>query len=145
MSNKKGDPIRIGPEDNLIFQPYLIIELLFNLKKHNFIGSDYFKKMKYNEDTRDLLKKAGIDNQGLIMLSLYALLVIPKEILKKTYVPDFEKINKINKIASITPYVIHGFKNETNNVLYEAIKKIINYEKKLYITRICKFKNIWKF
>ena len=33
MSNKKGDPIRIGPEDNLIFQPYLIIELLFNL--HN--------------------------------------------------------------------------------------------------------------
>ena len=95
MSNKKGDPIRIGPEDNLIFQPYLIIELLFNLKKHNFIGSDYFKKMKYNEDTRDLLKKAGIDNQGLIMLSLYALLVIPKEILeKKDYDPDFEKINK---------------------------------------------------
>jgi hypothetical protein len=39
---------------------------------------------------------------------------------------SFEKINKINKIASITPYVIHGFKNETNNVLYEAIKKIIN-------------------
>ena len=95
MSNKKGDPIRIGPEDNLIFQPYLIIELLFNLKKHHFIGSDYFKKMKYNEDTRYLLKEAGIYNQGLIMLTLYALLVIPKEILeKKDYDPDFEKINK---------------------------------------------------
>ena len=37
-----------------------------------------------------------------------------------------ESFEKINKIASITPYVIHGFKNETNNVLYEAIKKIIN-------------------
>ena len=50
--------------------------------------------MNYNNDTRDLLKRTDIDNQGLIMLSLYALLVIPKEILKKTYVPDFEEINK---------------------------------------------------
>jgi len=95
MSRTEKNGIKLSPEDNLIFQPYLIIELLFNLKKHNFIGSDYFKKMKYNEDTRDLLKKAGIDNQGLIMLSLYALFVIPKEILeKKDYDPDFEKINK---------------------------------------------------
>ena len=85
MSNKKGDPIRIGPEDNLIFQPYLIIELLFNLHKQKFLCSDYFKEMEYNEDTRYLLKKVGIDNQGLIMLSLYALLVIPKEILKKRF------------------------------------------------------------
>ena len=95
MSNKKGDPIRIGPEDNLIFQPYLIIELLFNLHKQKFLCSDYFKEMEYNEDTRYLLKKVGIDNQGLIMLTLYAFLVIPKEILeKKDYDPDFEKINK---------------------------------------------------
>ena len=90
MSKKRVDYIPIGPEENLIIQPYLIIELLFNLKKHYFISSDYFSKMNYNNDTRDLLKRTDIDNQGLIMLSLYALLVIPKEILKKTYVPDFE-------------------------------------------------------
>ena len=38
---------------------------------------------------------------------------------------NFEKINKISEIATLTPYVIHGFKNDTNNVLYETIKNII--------------------
>jgi hypothetical protein len=116
MSNKKGDPIPIGPEDNLIFQPYLIIELLFNLHNCNFIGSDYFKEMEYNEDTRYLLKEAGIYNQGLIMLSLYALLVIPKEILKKTYVPDFEKINK--KMSRYCQNTETNYKNKNIDFTY---------------------------
>ena len=38
---------------------------------------------------------------------------------------NFEKENKVNAIATLTPYVIQGFKSETRNVLYEAIKKII--------------------
>ena len=95
MSRTEKNGIKLSPEDELIFQPYLMIELLFNLHKQKFLCSDYFKEMEYNEDTRYLLKKVGIDNQGLIMLTLYALLVIPKEILeKKDYDPDFEKINK---------------------------------------------------
>ena len=95
MSRTEKNGIKLSREDELIFQPYLMIELLFNLYKHKFLDSDYFKEMEYNEDTRYLLKKVGIDNQGLIMLTLYALLVIPKEILeKKVYNPDFEKINK---------------------------------------------------
>lgn len=95
MSRTEKNGIKLSPEDELIFQPYLMIELLFNLHKHIFLGSDYFKEMEYNKDTRYLLKKVGIDNQGLIILALYALLVIPKEILeKKDYDPDFEKINK---------------------------------------------------
>jgi hypothetical protein len=38
---------------------------------------------------------------------------------------SFEKENKVHKIATLTPHVIQGFKSETNNVLYEAIKEII--------------------
>ena len=38
---------------------------------------------------------------------------------------NFEKENKVHKIATLTPHVIQGFKSETNNVLYEAIKEII--------------------
>ena len=95
MSRTEKNGIKLSREDELIFQPYLMIELLFNLYEHKFLDSDYFKEMEYNEDTRYLVKKVGIDNQGLIMLTLYALLVIPKEILeKKDYNPDFEKINK---------------------------------------------------
>ena len=95
MSKTEQNGINLSPEDNLIFQPYLIIELLFNLHKCDFIGSDYFKEMKYDKYTRNLLEVAGIGNQGLIMLTLYALLVIPKEVLeKKDYNPDFKEINK---------------------------------------------------
>ena len=38
---------------------------------------------------------------------------------------NFEKENKVNAIATLTPYVIQGFKSETRNVLYEAIKEIM--------------------
>jgi hypothetical protein len=116
MSKKRGDSIPIGPEENLIIQPYLIIELLFNLKKHHFISSDYFSKMHYNEDTRSLLKRSDIDNQGLIMLTLYAMLVIPKEILKKTYVPDFEKINK--KMSRYCQNTETNYKNKNIDFTY---------------------------
>ena len=39
---------------------------------------------------------------------------------------NFEKINKVNKIATVTPHVVQGFKSDTNNILYETIKKLIN-------------------
>jgi hypothetical protein len=116
MSKKRVVYIPIGPEENLIIQPYLIIELLFNLKKHYFISSDYFSKMNYNNDTRDLLKRTDIDNLGLIMLSLYAMLVIPKEILKKTYVPDFEKINK--KMSRYCQNTETNYKNKNIDFTY---------------------------
>jgi hypothetical protein len=116
MSKKRGDSIPIGPEENLIIQPYLIIELLFNLKKHHFISSDYFSKMHYNEDTRSLLKQTGIYNQGTLMLLLYAMLVIPKEILKKTYVPDFEKIN--TKMSRYCQNTETNYKNKNIDFTY---------------------------
>ena len=116
MSKKRGDSIPISPKDNLIIQPYLIIELLFNLKRHYFISSDYFSKMNYNNDTRDLLKRTDIGNQGLIMLSLYAMLVIPKEILKKTYVPDFEKIN--TKMSRYCQNTETNYKNKNIDFTY---------------------------
>ena len=37
---------------------------------------------------------------------------------------NFERTNKVNAIATLTTHVIQGFKSETNNVLYEAIKEI---------------------
>ncbi len=37
---------------------------------------------------------------------------------------NFEKENKVHEVATLTPLVIQGFKKETNNVLYEAIKTI---------------------
>ena len=117
MSKKRGDSIPISTKDNLIIQPYLIIELLFNLQKHNFIGSYYFEDMEYDKYTHYLLKETGIYNQGLIMLSLYVLLVIPKEILeKKDYDPDSEKINK--KISDYFQNTETNYKYKSQNIDY---------------------------
>ena len=38
---------------------------------------------------------------------------------------NLELEDKKSKIASLVPYVIHGFKKETNNVLIQTIKKIL--------------------
>ena len=39
---------------------------------------------------------------------------------------NLELEDKKSKIASLVPYVIHGFKKETNNVLIQTITKILN-------------------
>jgi hypothetical protein len=93
MSKTDRNGISLDQDGNLIFQSYLIIELLIKLRENNFISSDYFSNMNYNPFSKELLKKVDIDNQGMLMLTLYALLVIPKEILQTSYVPDFEQIN----------------------------------------------------
>ena len=38
---------------------------------------------------------------------------------------NLELEDKKSKIASLVPYVIHGFKKETNNVLIQTITKIL--------------------
>ena len=38
---------------------------------------------------------------------------------------NLELEDKKNKIVSLVPYVIHGFKKETNNVLIQTITKIL--------------------
>jgi hypothetical protein len=50
------------------------------------------------------------------MLTLYAMLVIPKEILKKTYVPDFEKINK--KMSRYCQNTETNYKNKNIDFTY---------------------------
>ena len=38
---------------------------------------------------------------------------------------NLELQNKKNKITALVPYVIHGFKEQTNNILLKTIEKIL--------------------
>ena len=40
-------------------------------------------------------------------------------------IDNLELQNKKNKITSLVPYVIHGFKEQTNNILLKTIEKIL--------------------
>jgi|AntRauTorckE5430_2_1112549.scaffolds.fasta_scaffold02652_3 hypothetical protein len=116
MSKTEKNDINLDQDGNLIFQSYFIIELLIKLKDNNFVNSDYFNKMDYNPFSKELLKKVDIDNQGMLMLTLYALLVIPKEILQTSYVPDFEQINI--QLSSYCHNTETNYSSDSENIDY---------------------------
>ena len=92
----------ITQEDNLIIQSYITISFITELKNNNFLSSDYYKSLNFeNKSVKQLLSKIEIDNQGTLLLSLYSMLVIPKELLLSKYPKQFKSLNKkIEKLTS---------------------------------------------
>ncbi len=89
----------ITQDDNLILQSYYNFVLFAELTKNDFFKSDYFKKMKFdNPPIKDGLEQIGIDNQGLALISLYTMLVVPKEIYGKKYQEENDNINEFLKV-----------------------------------------------
>lgn len=85
----------ITHDDNLILQTYYATSLIAELKNNKFIESDYFENMKFGQPAiKEELKKLGADNQGAALMALYAMLVVPKEILKDKYIEEYVKINE---------------------------------------------------
>jgi hypothetical protein len=87
-------------EDNLLIQSYFTIAFLVELKNDNFLNSDYYKNMRFGDNyIKDNLPSIGIDNQGTLLISLYTMLVIPKQLLEKRFPDEFIELNnKLDKI-----------------------------------------------
>lgn len=109
--------MNLNQTDNLVIQSYLTTSFLLELKKANFLKSDYYDKLTFiNDFTKKHLTIIGIDNQGALLMSLYALLVIPKQLLSQKFPSEFVSLNNIvNKIKS---------KSESN---YKSDSLSINY------------------
>lgn len=87
-------PTTLTQEQNLLFQSYFTVSLLAELKNNNLLASRYFEDMSFGAPwIKDELRKIGVDNQGCAMMSLYAMLVLPHEIIQKTYSAEYEKID----------------------------------------------------
>jgi len=66
---------------SLIILSHFTVQLLVELHKHNFLESDYFKNMNFSDKfVQQHLPKYGIGNQGTLVMMLYAMLVLPKEL-----------------------------------------------------------------
>lgn len=99
----------ISQETNLILQSYCNVVLIKELAKDkNLVNSDYFKNLKFDDpNIKIILNDINIDNQGALLMSLYALFVIPKELIFAQQPTEFENVNTYlekNTTDTITTY-----------------------------------------
>ena len=84
----------LSQEDNLVIQSYLTIALLAELHNNNLLESPFFGKMTFGAPwVKKLLREVGIDNQGCAIIALYAMLVLPREIVGQAFASEYAVIN----------------------------------------------------
>ena len=89
-------------EDNLLIQSYFTTAFIAELKNQDFLNSDYYKNVSFEDKfVKENLPSVGIDNQGTLLIMLYTMLVVPKQLLEKKFPVEFEELNgKINELKS---------------------------------------------
>ena len=89
-------------EDNLLIQSYFTTAFLVELKNKDFLNSDYYKNISFEDSfVKESLPKVGIDNQGTLLMMLYTMLVVPKQLLEKDFPVEFEALNgKVDELKS---------------------------------------------
>jgi len=94
-------------EDNLLLQSLYSTMLLAELSKSDFLKSDFFERMAFTYPAmKGELRKVGVDNQGCALMSLYAMLVIPRERFKDQFpdeyraVEDFLQVHAVNTVTT---------------------------------------------
>jgi len=99
----------ITQEQNLIFQSYFSTVLSTELKNNDFLASDFFESMKFGSPwVKDEISKIGIDNQGLLLMTLYSMLVIPKELIQNEFKSEYAEINKYLSTIAINTHSDYG-------------------------------------
>lgn len=84
----------ISQETDLILQSYFSVTLITELKNNYFLESDFFRTMNFNvPEIKNLIKQISIDNQGMLLIFLYSMLVIPKELISNQYQTEYDSIN----------------------------------------------------
>lgn len=91
----------ITAEESLLLQCLSTTALLGELANDNFLESDYFKRLTFaNEDCKTILKISGLGNPATMQMMLYALLIVPREILSRLDYRNLESyIERINPLV----------------------------------------------
>lgn len=83
----------ITQEDNLILQSYYTFLLLRELGEVKFEESSAFDDLNLPTDIKTSLKDIKIQNQGSAIMALYAMLVVPKEIVEHEFQQEYQTID----------------------------------------------------
>lgn len=112
-------------EDNLLIQSYMTVTFLLELKNLDFLNSSYYKEAEFQDKyVKENLPTIGIDNQGSLLMVLYAMLVIPNESIKNRFTDEFNKLNKVVHNIKNDAKTESNYKNESEAIDY--IKHIRN-------------------
>ena len=89
-------------KDNLLIQSYFTTSFLAELSNNDFLNSDYYKNINFQDKfVQDNLPSIGIDNQGTLLMFLYTMLVIPKQLIESEFPYEFSNLNNvIEKVKS---------------------------------------------
>jgi hypothetical protein len=107
----------LNQEDNLILQCYLITSFLTELKNADFLNSEYYNNLSFEDNfVKENITKIGIDNQGSLLIFLYALLVIPKQLLESKFPNEFNALNV--SLDSINESARSSYSTDSNGIDY---------------------------
>jgi hypothetical protein len=82
-------------EENLIFQSYFTSCLFAELTNNKFIQSEYYDSLTFSDPVvKEQIRTLGVDNQGSLLMCLYAMLVVPKQLLETQHSDEFQKIRE---------------------------------------------------
>ncbi|MCM1985279.1 HEPN family nuclease [Lyngbya confervoides] len=104
-------------EENLLFQSYYTFSLLTELHNNNLLESEYYDGMVFGvPQIKDDLRSIGIDNQGCVLIALYVMLVIPKEIVQQKYSSEYDSISQFLRTHT-----------QNTSTTYSSDKTIVNF------------------
>ena len=99
----------------MVYQSYLICWLLRKLIDNRFLESSYYRSMPDDgESFHEELKAVGVDNQGCVLMMLYALLVIPKEAIKGNLDSPISQLNEY--LRCVTQDVISTYPKDKPSI-----------------------------
>lgn len=85
--------VTITQEDNLILQSYYTVLLFKELGEVNFEESSAFDNLNLPAGIKKSLKDIKIQNQGSAIMALYAMLVVPKELIEHEFQEEYRSID----------------------------------------------------
>ena len=91
--------IHITQEDDLILQSYYTTVLLKALGDSQLERSDYFAALNMPEWTKKGLREIGVQNQGSALMALYAMFVVPRQLIRAEFPDQFAGIESFLKTA----------------------------------------------
>lgn len=109
--------ITLTQEKNLLFQSYWTVCLILELKNNDFTNSDFFRSMNFGDaSVREMIQTLGLDNQGFLLMSLYTMLVVPKQLLEDRHSEEFKKIQEF--LVLNTQNTSTTYKSDQPNIDY---------------------------
>jgi hypothetical protein len=120
-------------DDNLLIQSYFTTALLVELKNNDFLNSESYKSLKFNDNyVKENLPLIGIDNQGTFLMIFYTMLVIPKQHISENFPNEFNELNR--KAGSLILASESSYETDKNEIDYiRHIRNAVAHARVLFI------------